>query len=372
MIKYLLNISFLQNGGVEKFRQSYKTLPSRYFHLFQVCSSSFVTEEWIQASYRANLTQFKPSDARTLVSSYAQFLRSFCTLSQSALAYASEYFLTSPIVTAQALSTSLLKLQVGVQVNLTQSSGSWLLASTIVAHRISTSTNQLMNGLSTNTFAYTAASNTSRRAILVVNGYNAGHDATSDNCYCYSGSSCLIPASIDPITKPISTNVFYVENTSIPVRGIQVGCHLMESALSSTLECYYNPSCINLLVPNGSIFVPLNSSHFSHFPQDATVDTLFNYLMVEEWLSSVSPQGYYAQCAPVSCTYSFRDRNNIIVVFTILIALFGGLNVSLRIVVPLIIRIVIKCKWKSTTVAPIQVSPAASDGSRGQGKRHNT
>ena len=367
-----MKIIRLQTDGLERFRQSYETLSSRYCCLFQVCSSSFVPEEWIQASYRTNLTQFKPSDARTVVSSYAQFLRSFCTLSQSALAYASEYFLASPIVTAQALSTSLLKIQVGVQVNLTQSSGSWLLASTLVAHRISTSTNQLMNGLSTNTFAYTTTSNTSGRAILTVNGYNAGHDATSDSCYCYSGSSCLITASIDRITKPISSNVFYVENTSIPVGGIQVGCHLMESALTSTLECYYDPSCINLLVPNGSMFAPLNSSHFSHFPQDATVDTLFHYLMVEEWLSSVSPQGYYAQCAPASCTYSFRERNSIIGVFTILIALFGGLNVSLRIVVPLITRIVVKCKWKSTTVAPIQVSSAASDESRGHGRRNET
>ena len=270
------------------------------------------------------------------------------------------------------MSRSLLKLQVGVQVNLTQSSGSWLLASILVAHRISTSSNQLMNGLSTNTFAYPPTSNTSRRAILAVNGYNAGHEATSDNCYCYSGSSCLIPASIDPITEPISTNVFYVENTSTPVRGILVGCHLLESALASTLECYYNPSCINLLVSNGSMFVPLNSSQFSRYSQDTTVDTLFNSLMVEERLSSVSPQGYYAQCAPKSCTYSYRERNSILNIFTILIALFGGLNISLRIVVPVIIRIVTKYKWKSTAVAPIQVSSTASNKSIREGKRHST
>jgi hypothetical protein len=140
-------------------KQIYHSILTKHLSLSQVCSSSFVTEEWILASYGANVSYIWPMDVRTVISAYAQFLQSFCTLSQWVLAYALKFFLASPIVTAQALPSTLLNLQVDAQFKLIQSSGPWILTSTLTAIRLYTSGNQLLSGLGTNIFAYIPAPN---------------------------------------------------------------------------------------------------------------------------------------------------------------------------------------------------------------------
>jgi hypothetical protein len=62
-------------------------------------------------------------------------------------------------------------------------------------------------------------------------------------------------------------------------------------------------------------------------------------LMSEKWEINRNFSGYYSACAPKECTYTYLERFNIIHLITMLIGLYGGLTVGLRIVSPMIIRV---------------------------------
>lgn len=298
-------------------------------------------------------------DARTVISAYSQIIQSFCRLSQSTLAYALEFFLASPIVTALALSTSLLQLQVDVQINLVQSSGPWLLVSTLNAIRISANDDQLLNGLGTNALAYIPDSNRSRLASLAIIGYDMETNSSDSICYCLPGNTCLMPGAIYSNAEMSTFGIYRVSDDRIPIQGMKVSCQLLEGILASTLECFYEPSCISLFVSNASTFVPLNPPQSNQLPMNTTMETLFNNLMVEQWFSSVSPSNYYAQCAPFICTYSVTERNSILVIITMIIALIGGLNTVLRFIIPHIVHMIMTNLRKLSMNVPNQVITTA-------------
>jgi hypothetical protein len=66
--------------------------------------------------------------------------------------------------------------------------------------------------------------------------------------------------------------------------------------------------------------------------------------MVEQWLVNMSFANYYSECAPKTCSYSFNQRNNFLIIFTTIIALIGGLNTIFRLFVPLIIQTITHIK----------------------------
>ncbi|CAF3934176.1 unnamed protein product, partial [Rotaria sp. Silwood1] len=65
-------------------------------------------------------------------------------------------------------------------------------------------------------------------------------------------------------------------------------------------------------------------------------------LMIEEWITTISYEKYYDQCAPISCTYSKEERHNLIYVITKLISLLSGLTLVLELIIPIIVRFIMK------------------------------
>jgi hypothetical protein len=49
----------------------------------------------------------------------------------------------------------------------------------------------------------------------------------------------------------------------------------------------------------------------SRFNPNMTVDSMFAELFIEEWYDTSNFTGYFATCAPVSCSYSYTERFNI-------------------------------------------------------------
>ena len=60
---------------------------------------------------------------------------------------------------------------------------------------------------------------------------------------------------------------------------------------------------------------------------------LVSDLMVEEWITNISYEKYYAQCASLACTYSKVDRHDGLYVLTNVIGSFGGLTIVLRFII---------------------------------------
>ena len=59
--------------------------------------------------------------------------------------------------------------------------------------------------------------------------------------------------------------------------------------------------------------------------------------MLDHWDEARNFSGYYDVCEPVLCTFTTIQKKSIIYLFTLLIGLYGGLTVALRIIAPLLI-----------------------------------
>lgn len=283
-------------------------------------------------------------DVRTVISAHAQFLNTFCINTQRGISFVLLGILSSSLISAEALPYSSVKVQVDIQETALRSAGRWQLTVLISFLRLTTSSSQLMTGLGTNSFLY-MLSNDSSLANSNINSYQL--KSNSSPCYCLTVSNCPVPGAIYPSQQIPTFGQYNVETFgtgSVPIKGIQVGCFALESVLASTLECYYDASCLELLVPNSTLFTPLASTPPSRFPQDTTIETLLNELMVEEWQVNMSFPSYYAGCAPKSCTYSFNQQNGFLIILTTIVALVGGLNTILRLFIPLIVQLATQIK----------------------------
>ena len=129
------------------------------------------------------------------------------------------------------------------------------------------------------------------------------------------------------------------------IPGMHVGCTPFQAFSGSTLECFFDPACLNVTaghistLPSSAWPKPLNPLLPSHFSRKATISEILAPQMVEEWSNARNFTNYYGICAPSECTYTFKQRNEPLYVLTTLIGLFGGLIVSLRILAPMIVQL---------------------------------
>ena len=286
-------------------------------------------------------------DVRTVISAHAQFLRSFCANTQQGISAVLIGILSSSLVSSEVLPISLVQTQVDTQTTTLQSAGKWQILVLISFLRLTMASSHLMTGLGTNSFLYIPF-NDSSTATVNINSYQLKTD--SSPCYCLTIIDCSVPGAIYPNQQSPTFGQYNIETLgvgSIPIKGIQVGCFALESVLASTLECYYDSSCIELLVSNPERFQPLQSTSPYSFPQDTTIGDLLNALMVEQWLVNMSYASYYNECAPKTCSYSYNQHNNFLIVLTTIISLIGGLNTILRLIVPLIIQVILHIQQRS-------------------------
>lgn len=84
---------------------------------------------------------------------------------------------------------------------------------------------------------------------------------------------------------------------------------------------------------------PLNDTVGSYFDKTTTVQTILAKLMIEEWISMSNYSNFYEQCHSVACSYSFEMGGNFGSVVAIIIALFGGLSITLKVAAPVIVTV---------------------------------
>lgn len=139
--------------------------------------------------------------------------------------------------------------------------------------------------------------------------------------------------------------VFFKENSSpIAIQGLKMGCTPSESLHASTLECFYNQSCLDLLQQYASSTYRMNplSVETSQFFPNTAVSELIDNLFVEQWNASISYPSYYQQCLPSLCSYTYTQKFSVLYIIALLLGLQGGLLIVLRWISPKIIRIIMK------------------------------
>lgn len=133
------------------------------------------------------------------------------------------------------------------------------------------------------------------------------------------------------------------------IPGLFIGCSLLDSLLLSTLECFYDRSCIQMLLDWRNFYtsillepvnpivtqtVPLNSTLSKHFFPNSTFENILSEMFIEEWVSSTDFNHYFHHCQPAHCIYTFTQKYRNLAVITTLLGLMGGLSLVFRFIAP--------------------------------------
>ncbi|CAF0940368.1 unnamed protein product [Adineta steineri] len=189
------------------------------------------------------------------------------------------------------------------------------------------------------------------------------------DCICATDPYCQTPV-VDPVDQ-VFTLALATSFNDVP--GQVLGCFKFDSVLLSTLECYYSDSClalsykyINLTLYNsGADFKMVNATLLvydpvsSRFPPNTSISAILKELMIEQWNSSFSFDRYYETCVPIKCTYSQVTRtNSFIGTVLLLMSSIGGLSAALRLITPLLIKIIVRMTRQRAPGQPKQQSQA--------------
>ena len=290
--------------------------------LHTVCSSPLITQEWLNILYKTNV--YSVTDVRTILSAYWQLIDGFCRLSQKLAEDIVDQLGSSSLLTPSAMTDTLLRTKIDATLDATLGELRTEVTLNMMAIRQLTIGNELVSGLTTNFYMHrwTASIWTDANAI-------ASPTFWSDNCSCASiTNSCLTPATIND-----------GDNQTIQVPGMMSDCLPLNAVLASTLECFYSNACLtNILGLNTNVLIPTENQNISMTLKNIFLDEL----MIDDIGVNVSYDAYYLQCAPVTCSYTFTQRLDILYTLTLVIGLVGGLTAILQLIVPLIVTLILK------------------------------
>lgn len=180
------------------------------------------------------------------------------------------------------------------------------------------------------------------------------HGIIYDNeCDCGKFHNCTTQAKFLQTTN-VSKNIL--------IKGLKMGCTPSESFLASTLECFYDLSCLKLIEKYANSIdslesLPIPLSQMNRFSLNTTVDELVHRFFVDDWNKTVDYLSYYQQCAPSLCSYTHSQKLLSFYTLTLLTGLQGGLTIVLKWIAPKLVRIIMNInqyrKKRKTIIQPI-------------------
>ena len=309
----------------------------------QICQSDFVQPWWYQSLSHENmfdyLREFSP-----IISSHFRTLASFCEIANITVIEATRQFFSRIFVNAYVLSRNSFVSQVNASVITFQEMArvEFLYTMSIIG-KLMEGNQYISNRMGSTSLYKDYYPELTQFNLSSVRFVSNSRYSTDDNgifCYCAFDSKCNIEL------------IFQIGDTYINIfsdlEGMYYGCFISESVLKSALLCWYRSSCIDRmkesLKDGGSPvhynITPLDPQLPSRFGLNDSTQIIFGQLMIEQWNSLILYEKFYEKCHPSYCTYSYKEKNNIVLIITTIIGFIGGLNVALRLISPLIVKIV--------------------------------
>ncbi|CAF1459067.1 unnamed protein product, partial [Adineta ricciae] len=306
----------------------YKNIVHVNYTLHQVCSSVFITQNWIDYVYNSRKDYLSTDDFMVEAPNVFFMLDKVCEIVNLTLSNRFNVFYASPYTSGSITSYYLLQSDAQAAIEQLKLFTISNLVSSLSLIRQMIHGNSIVTGILSN---YNFQINTDTNIEVGPKIY--------DQCDCSLSPLCTERAYI----YDVQTYEILFE-----VPGFLFGCYIVEALLQSTLECFYDKNCTDSIQSYLSYPAPfpianLNSSLASKYRVNSTVDELLQHLMIEQWNVSVTYENYYQECKPAQCSYSYEARNDAIYIVTTLISLTGGLVAALRTAVPLAVRLVAYC-----------------------------
>ncbi|CAF1269656.1 unnamed protein product [Adineta ricciae] len=330
----------------------------------QICSSAFVGDEWTQSLFNMTMTDHYPLDFRLIASSQFQFLRLFCRTTNTSVVDAIEEFLSSEMISTNTLFRAAFDIQMATLVEQLQSLTTISYNRTHRLLSLSLSQNHVFSSLRTNFYVQNTPGTNKYSTYYTYYPYSFNQSNISsepisedDTCSCLDTFDCNFPSGIFNWSKAgsiIPGEILWpYPPAMVSANGMQAGCIPQTSLLSSTLECFFNETCLSRVL--SSIGGLRNVSALdktkigSNYDSNTLISDIVNNLMIESIHSTADFLSYFEACKPKTCSYSYSQRFGIIYVITTLISLCGGLSVVIQSSSPILIGFITKKKQAKVT-----------------------
>ena len=299
----------------------------------------------------SNLSIYAPRDYRRFLPAHLQFLTGLCQLSILLVNDSIHQFSSSLFVSTQLLPDSAFRARIDALIERTKSNAPKTFARLLFLIQSVNHGNGFVSIYGTN-FEYIAP-------WVEHNTYVPTQAIIYDNeCSCGLYRDCTSQANFIGINS----------SENVPIKGLKIGCTPSESFRASTLECFYDLSCIHLIQQYTNYMNSLNPTNFltplsanrSRFSINTTMATIINELFVEHWTTTINYSSYFEQCTPLLCSYTYIQQLNSLYTVTFLLGLEGGLTIVLEWICPKIVRIVVKVyryrKRRTNIIEPASTS----------------
>ncbi|CAF1511481.1 unnamed protein product [Adineta ricciae] len=331
---------------------SYEKFLSHHITVHPVCSSTFVDQQWFEGLYFENASLYGVWDFRTTAYSQFELLSKFCSLSNKIIAQIQKDIASTDFISIELVSIMEIRKEADGFIKLKRHSASDQMM-LYMNYLISTTQGHfLATALGTNYIVEILGDDDIGLRIRARSVTQFDVDGPISLC---AVENPLIAASLSPPSnEPIFVyrrSVMEPMSDSRIVQGFFVGCTPLGSLLASTLDCFYNLQCIQLLFdyfPNlNQTYINLNNSILSSHYQNISIMKYLKVFFIEEWSSHIDFSSYFNWCSPPMCTYTITGRTNLLSVLTLFISLYGGLTIILRLIASYSLDIVFNLKTRS-------------------------
>ena len=299
------------------------------YSLHQVCSSGFVSDDWLRYLQGAlDGIPLGPMDFRNMMLATFRALRTMCNLAVRGITNSLVRFYTNQYISSYIKPQELFMMEMQL----------------LIDRFLIFTTNEILSTISTaHQIIQMDTLMSSEQTNAVISGMPGDPSMTIDpmsygDCSCAFSALCSSQAAFYNGT---SSQVLWL------VPGMRTGCYVFNALLQSTLECLYDQMCFDQMRSGLNPYVAWNGGILdgtlpSHFTPNTSVNYLMSALMVEQWRLAASYRAYSEACAPTECnrtmnsgetkrvSYTVESKRSAISIVTTLIGLMGGLAVILK------------------------------------------
>lgn len=320
----------------------------------QLCDSPFV-QSWFYQNLNIIENDSPVSNSSVFILSYFRTLAMLCDITKATLNDTIRQFSLTTFLSSHVRQKQVILLQTEQHFKVLKSSVTTEFSNIISLINEVLHTNQYISGQQTNILIRKVPFNNSTQT-RIVTMTNTGYDDDGQPCYCTQNALC----NIQPL---------YQDSLLSTIPGLSFNCFLFDSVLKSSLICWYHSDCVNKILKNSIISNISNMSTLpilddkspSKFLPNTKIKVLLDDLMVEEWDLKINYTAFYDSCHPIHCTYAYYDKYNALYLITIMMGIFGGLDVIVRIVCLIFVRFLLRLKSTSYPVSTLIIDLPNTD-----------
>jgi len=332
------------NQLIEKYGDELKcscsSIASTYNHFVHIeptfhpiCSSQFTFVDTI-----TNISMYERRDYRHFISSHFQYLKQLCQISIQSVNNSIQQFLFTLLISKELLSKQDFNEHIESLIEQTKQNAPRSLNSIFFLIRNINFGNAIMSTYGTN-FRYTLPLTGN-----IIGYLNTEAEIYDNNCSCELQINCSSQAYFTNLTS----------SNKVLLKGLKIGCTPTESLLSSTLECFYDESCLDTLKEYTKLQPLLLTDRFHINTQ---IGELVSELFIDQWSITKNYSSYYQRCLPSLCSYSYIEKFSIVYIISFILGLQGGLIIVLKWICPKIIRCLVKIKnWRKKSIRTISMA----------------